>query len=73
MSENNFEEILNFIVDSFPQYKNNKLNINQIINLLKTLLENRISELVQNGIHRDDWMDDDKIQQLEEYINIIDN
>ena len=34
MSENNFEEILNFIVDSFPQYKNNKLNINQIINLL---------------------------------------
>jgi hypothetical protein len=68
MTENTFEAVYKFIVDAFPQYKNNKLSVSKITELLKNLLDDRVDELTQHGIHKDDWPDDEEIQQLEEYI-----
>jgi predicted HTH domain antitoxin len=68
MTENTFEAVYKFIVDAFPQYKNNKLSVSKITELLKNLLDDRVDELTQRGIHKDDWPDDEEIQQLEEYI-----
>jgi hypothetical protein len=72
MSEITFEDVYQFIVDAFPQYKNDKLSVNKIKELLKKLLNDRMDELTVAGIHHDDWPDDDEILELGEYINIID-
>jgi len=71
MSENSFEDICKYIVEKFPQYKDNILNNMKISELLKKLLDDRMNELTVLGIHHDDWPDDDGIQEIEEYINII--
>ena len=71
MTQNTFETVYKFIVDAFPQYKNNKLSVSKITELLNILLHDRMDELTQRGIHKDDWSDDEDIQQLEEYIYII--
>lgn len=74
MNQNTFEAVYKFIVDTFPQYKNNKLDVSKITELLNILLHDRMNELTQRGIHKDDWPDDEEIQQLEEYIyNINDS
>jgi hypothetical protein len=72
MSEITFEDVYQFIVDAFPQYKNDKLSVSKIKELLKKLLNDRMDELTVLGIDHDDWPDDDDIQEIEEYINIID-
>jgi hypothetical protein len=72
MSEITFEDVNQFIVDAFPQYKNDKLSVSKIKELLKKLLNDRMDELTVLGIDHDDWPDDDDIQEIEEYINIID-
>lgn len=59
MTENTFEAVYKFIVDAFPQYKNNKLSVSKITELLKNLLDDRVDELTQRGIHKDDWPDDE--------------
>ncbi len=71
MIKHTFEDIYNFIVDEFPQYKNNKLNISQMTVLLYKLLDKRMVELTEEGVHHDDWPDDEEIQDLENYIHII--
>ena len=42
-----------------------------MIELLNKLLNNRMDELTVAGIHHDDWPDDDDIQEINEYIDII--
>lgn len=46
-------------------------NIKTFDKILHKLIEEREVELTQNGIHHDDWPDDELIIQLTEYINII--
>jgi hypothetical protein len=71
MTENTVEDVYKFVVDVFPQYKNNILSVSKMIELLNKLLNNRMDELTVAGIHHDDWPDDDDIQEINEYIDII--
>ena len=73
MSDYTFEYVYKFIVDAFPQYKNNELSVSKMTELLKKLINDRMHELTVNGIHHDDWPDDEEILDLEEYINIVNN
>ncbi len=73
MSDIAFENIYQFIVEKFPQYKNNILSISKISELLRKLLDDRMDELTVLGVHPDDWSDDDEIQEIEEFINTINN
>jgi hypothetical protein len=71
MNEITFEDVYQYIVEKFPQYKNNILSIKTISELLKKQLDDRMDELTVIGIHHDDWPDDDDIQEIEELINFI--
>jgi len=46
-------------------------NINIFCKIINKFIEEREVELTQNGIYYDDWIDDDLIIQLTEYIDIL--
>jgi hypothetical protein len=71
MSETDIKEVIEFIKSSFPNFKKTAINCNEILVLLNKLMNDKIVELCENGIHHRDWVDNEEIQMLEDYIDIV--
>jgi len=65
-----FEEIVEFIVEMYPQYKNVNIQINTLNEVLIKLKNEGIQHLIENFVHKDYWPDDDILGQLDDYIEI---
>lgn len=64
--------IKEYIQRELPRTNNNDLSINQqILNKLETIYSNIEGELIEDGINRHEWLDNDRYQEILEYKDFI--
>ena len=75
MNDSDFNDCCNFIKSRLPETQWNfdypVKNLNEIINILQKLIDERIISLTESGIHHDDWPDDLELADIEAYYSMI--
>lgn len=73
MSNLSLKQIHNVIINKQNDSNSVDVSWKQIKIFLKKLQDDRVEELTVNYIHKDDWPDDEELQDIEEDINIVEN
>lgn len=67
------QEMIDFIIENFGQNNQRDLTtLRGIKNTLQGLIGVRQQELTEMGVYHDDWLDDEILGQIENYLDLLD-
>jgi len=73
MNNLNLIQLQNLILNKKNDFNSVEISWKQIKTLLENLQNERMADLTVSYIHKDDWPDDEELQEIEEEIYFVDN